>query len=86
VPGQAVTLERARRLDAVCREHRVPLKAAAIQFPLGHPAVASVLTGSRSAAELDENVDMFEHPVPASLWRDLKAEGLLAEQVPTPDE
>ena len=43
------------------------------------------LTGSRSAAELDENVEMFEHPVPASLWEDLKAEGLLAAQVPTPN-
>jgi D-threo-aldose 1-dehydrogenase len=80
----AAILERAQRLQAICRRHRVPLKAAAIQFPFGHPAVACVLTGSRSAAELDDNVDMLEHPVPDSVWEDLKAEGLLPEQVPTP--
>lgn len=64
-------LARARRLDEICRGHGVPLKAAAIQFPFRHPAVASVLTGARSVAELEENVAMFEHPVPDALWAEL---------------
>jgi D-threo-aldose 1-dehydrogenase len=81
--GQEV-LGRARRLDQICRSHGVPLKAAAIQFPLGHPAITSVLLGCRSRAELAENVRMAEIEVPAALWEELKAEGLLAEEVPTP--
>ena len=49
------------------------LKAAAIQFPLRHPAVASVLTGCRSVRELDENVRMFQAPIPSALWDELDA-------------
>ncbi|GIW35598.1 aldo/keto reductase [Meiothermus sp.] len=75
---------RAQALQKVCQRHGVPLKAAAIQFPLGHPAVVSVLTGARSGQELEENLQMFETPLPASLWEDLIAEGLLGQDVPIP--
>jgi D-threo-aldose 1-dehydrogenase len=71
-------LDRARRIQALCERHGVPLKAAAIQFPFGHPAVASVLTGVRSVAELDDNAAMLEVPVPAELWEDLRARRLLS--------
>jgi D-threo-aldose 1-dehydrogenase len=75
---------RAMRLDEVCREFGVPLKAAATQFPFGHPAIASVLTGARSAEEITENVAMFEHPVPPQLWQRLvELELLPAESVRT---
>jgi D-threo-aldose 1-dehydrogenase len=84
VPAPAALVERARAIGAMCARHGVPLKAAAIQFPLGHPAVAVVLAGCRSAAELEENVAMFELPVPEALWTDLRAAGLLAERVPVP--
>jgi D-threo-aldose 1-dehydrogenase len=77
-------LSRARRLDQICRGHGVPLKAAAIQFPLGHPAITAVLLGCRSRAELGENMRMAETRVPAGLWEELKAEGMLAEEAPTP--
>ncbi|HEY3230221.1 MAG TPA: aldo/keto reductase, partial [Roseiflexaceae bacterium] len=83
-PATAEWIDKARRLDAICRRHNVPLKAAAIQFPLGHPAVVSVLSGARSVAELDENIAMFQTPIPAALWDDLRAEGLLDEAAPTP--
>ncbi len=63
----------ALRLDAICRAHDVPLKAAAIQFPFTHPAVGAVLTGARSDAELRENVAMFETPIPPTLWNALGA-------------
>jgi D-threo-aldose 1-dehydrogenase len=76
-------VEKAQRLDAVCRRHGVSLKAAAIQFPLGHPAVVSVLSGARSVAELEENVAAFREELPAALWQELRSEGLLAEDVPT---
>jgi D-threo-aldose 1-dehydrogenase len=68
---------RAQQLDAVCREFGVPLKAAATQFPFGASAVATVLTGARTAAEITENVAMFEHPIPAQLWSRLVERGLL---------
>ncbi len=77
-------LEKALAIKAVCERHGVPLRAAAIQFPLGHPAVTTVVIGARSPQQVDDNVAMFEHPVPDALWTDLKAEGLLPEHVPTP--
>lgn len=75
---------RARRMADVCARHGVPLKAAAVQFPFGHPAVACVLSGSRSVAELDENVRMLELPIPDAVWDELRAEELLAPEVPLP--
>jgi D-threo-aldose 1-dehydrogenase len=71
-------------LQDVCRRHATPLKAAAIQFPLGHPAVACVLIGCRSVAELEDNVRMFEFNVPSALWQELKQEKLLPEDAPVP--
>jgi len=70
-PPQLV--ERAAQLNAICKRHGVDLKAAAIQFPLRHAAVACVLTGCRSVAEVEENVQMFETPVPDTLWDELDA-------------
>jgi D-threo-aldose 1-dehydrogenase len=83
-PAPPSLLERAQRLKALCERHGVPLKAAAIQFPLGHPAVVSVLTGARSPQEFEENLRMFQTPIPKELWEELRAEGLLAEEVPVP--
>ena len=77
-------IEKAHRIAAVCARHGVPLKTAAVQFPIAHPAVPTVLIGSRSAAQVEENVHGFEAPIPAQLWEELKAEGLLAREVPTP--
>lgn len=77
-------IEKARRIAAVCERHGVPLKAAAVQFTTAHPAVPSVLVGCRSAAQVEENVRNFERPISPQLWQELKAEGLLPEEVPTP--
>jgi D-threo-aldose 1-dehydrogenase len=73
----AELLARADALRAVCASHDVALEAAALQFPLGHPAVVSVVTGMRSPAEVRANVDWFERPIPAALWDDLRSRGLL---------
>lgn len=83
-PAPAEWLERARRIAAVCQRWKVPLKAAALQFPTGHPAVASVLIGCRSPEEVDENVRMFELDLPGGLWSELKAESLLPADAPVP--
>lgn len=83
-PAAQAWLDKALKIKAVCDRHGVPLKAAAIQFPLGHPAVATVLAGSRSVAEVEENAAMLAHPIPVDLWAELRAEGLIAPHVPTP--
>ena len=83
-PAPAHLVDRTLRLHEVCARHGVPLKAAAIQFPLGHPAVACVVIGARTPLELVENIAMFRHPIPRDLWHELRAERLLAEDVPTP--
>jgi D-threo-aldose 1-dehydrogenase len=77
-------IERALRIKAICERHGVSLKAAAIQFPLAHPAVASILTGVRTKAEWDENDAGLRVPIPADLWAELKAESLLSNDAPVP--
>lgn len=77
-------MERTRRIAAVCERHGVPLPAAALQFPLGHPSVASVIPGASSPAQQARNVEWFQHPIPADLWAELKHEGLLRADVPVP--
>ena len=61
-------MRRAEELKAVCDRLGVDLKAAAIQFPLRHAAVATVLTGCRSVAEVEENVRAFQADIPDELW------------------
>jgi len=77
-PAPTEILQRAQRLQAVCADHDIPLKAAALQFPLSHPAVATVLTGARTPDEIRENAALFAHPVPSALWDDLRSVGLVA--------
>jgi D-threo-aldose 1-dehydrogenase len=72
-PAPPGVVERARRLRDTCARHAVPLEAAALQFPLRHPAVACVLVGCRSLEELEEDVRMFELELPEGLWDELDA-------------
>jgi len=75
---------RVNAIEAVCDRHRVPLAAAALQFPLAHPAVAAIIPGPRNVEEFHANVRLLRHPVPAALWADLRAAGLLHPRAPTP--
>jgi D-threo-aldose 1-dehydrogenase len=72
-PASHDVVERARRLRVTCARHGAPLEAAAMQFPLRHPAVACVLVGCRSPEELEDDVQMFELELPAALWEELGA-------------
>lgn len=72
-PATPDILDRARSLQETCRRHDVDIKAAALQFPLRNSAVKSVLTGCRSAAEVRENVRLFQAAIPDELWDDLGA-------------
>ena len=76
--------ERVARLRAVCERHGIPLAAAALQFPLGQPAVVSVIPGMRNATEVRNNVRLFNAEIPPSLWEKLRGEGLLPPEVPVP--
>ena len=78
-PASPEIMERTRRIEAACRRHGVPLKAAALQFPLLHPAVATVSPGARDAAEVEENLRLVTTPIPPELWRDLQRDGLIRE-------
>lgn len=82
-PASPEILDRVGRIETVCRAHGVPLIAAALQFPLLHPSVVSVIPGGQSADEVRGSLAVLETPVPAALWSDLKAEGLLHEDAPT---
>lgn len=83
-PAPPDVMERVRLIEAVCGRHEVPLAAAALQFPLGHPAVASVIPGAFRPDHVTRNVASFRHPIPAALWEELKQEGLLRADAPTP--
>jgi D-threo-aldose 1-dehydrogenase len=65
-------LARARALAAICERHGVPLGAAALQFGAAHPAVASVLVGARSPAEVEQALRWFAQPIPPELWPALR--------------
>jgi D-threo-aldose 1-dehydrogenase len=72
------------RLAALCREHGVALEAAALQFPLGHPIVASVIPGARSVEEARANAAHMTARIPPELWPALVEAGLLRPDAPLP--
>ena len=77
-------LQRARQIKAVCDRYDVPLKAAALQFGLAHPAVAATIPGARAPSEVEENLRMAGHPVPGDLWAELLQQGMIPADAPTP--
>jgi D-threo-aldose 1-dehydrogenase len=83
-PAPAEIIERVRRIDEVCRRHGVRLADAAVRFPLAHPNVASVVLGATTPAEVARNSESVSQPIPAALWSDLRAAGLLRADAPTP--
>ena len=83
-PAGPAILERVRKIEAVCARHKVPLPAAALQFPLGHPIVASIIPGAIARAQVEKNVAAFRHPIPADFWAELKHEKLIRADAPTP--
>ncbi|WP_306191694.1 aldo/keto reductase [Streptomyces sp. MK5] len=82
----AEPLDRALRMKGLADRHGVTLRAAALAFCSAHPAVASVLSGARSAAEVRDCAEQFATPVPAAFWRELRERGLLPAQAPVPAE
>lgn len=82
-PAPADVLAKVAAIEKICAAQSVPLKAAALQFPLHHPCVASVIPGTSSATELNENLRMLRTPIPAEFWHEIKAAGLMDTRAPT---
>ncbi|NEB77053.1 aldo/keto reductase [Streptomyces sp. SID14478] len=83
-PAPPAAVERALALKELAQRHGTTLRAAALAFPFAHPAVAGVLVGTRSAAEVTDTAQQFTTPVPADFWAEARALDLLAADVPTP--
>jgi len=75
-------IDKVTRIQAVCERHAVPLVAAAVQFPLFHPAVAAVIPGPMRPEHVASNARGLRLPIPPELWAELKAEGLLRQDAP----
>lgn len=83
-PAAPEVIDKTRRIDTVCRQFEVPLAAAALQFPLGHPNVAAVIPGAVSAEQVTANVRLLQTDIPAELWQTLREQGLIATEAPAP--
>jgi len=81
-PAEVVT--RVNAITQVCESHKVPLPAAALQFPLGSRLVSSVIPGPRSRSDMKQIIDWFSLNIPEGLWSDLKSAGLLHDDAPLP--
>ncbi|HSX73651.1 MAG TPA: aldo/keto reductase [Shinella sp.] len=82
----ADVLARVDALRAACEEQGISLQAAALQFPLAHPAVVTIVSGARTAEQITSNIAWFSETIPASFWRTLRERGLIAEGAPLPPE
>ncbi len=79
----AAVIERVRQIDEVCKRHGVRMIEAALNFPLHHKAVVSVIPGGQSVEEVKSNRAIWGKPIPAGLWADLKTKGLMRHDAPT---
>ena len=83
-PAPAHIMEKVRKIEAVCARYKVPLAAAALQFLLAHPAVASHVPGTRTVEQMNQNLALVAHPIPKAFWQELKSEGLVRQDAPVP--
>ncbi len=82
-PAPPDIMDRVRQIEAICARHDTPIRRAALQFALAHPAVVSVVLGAVNPSEAEANAADAEHQVPAGLWSDLKAAGIIDASAPT---
>ena len=77
-------LEKAKGLEEVAARHKVSLKAAASQFALAHPAITTIIPGTRQPDRVNENYEILEEEIPADFWAEIKAENLIHPDSPVP--
>jgi len=83
-PAPNSIVERVRRIEAVCERYGVPLAAAALQFPLAHPQVASVIPGLVSRQQVERTLMLYRATIPGLFWQELQSQGLLHRNAPIP--
>ncbi|PCI53795.1 MAG: pyridoxal 4-dehydrogenase [Alphaproteobacteria bacterium] len=84
-PAPKEIISRVARIEDICEQYSVDMKAAALQFPMAHPAVSCVIPGMGSPNRIAQTIDLFNAPIPDEFWRNLKADGLLDQDCPIPD-
>lgn len=84
LPAPPEVKRRVAAIEEVCRRHGVSLPAAALQFPLFHPAVTTVIPGSKSRAEAERNVALMTEAIPPEFWRELRTSDLIRSDAPIP--
>jgi len=82
-PAPEKIMERVNKIENICKEFKVPLKTAALQFPLMHPTHLSVIPGGQSSTEMESNLDSLNFEIPSELWAALKTADLLHPKSPT---
>ena len=85
-PAPKPIIERVRRIESLCREFAVPLAAAALQFPLAHPAVAAVIPGLANGGDVQQAAAFYRHPIPYAFWQALRDAGLMHPDAPLPSQ
>ena len=85
-PAPAEVRDRVSRMEGIARSHDVPLPAAALQFVLAHPVVASVIPGMASAEQVHQTMAWFRRSIPGGFWSEMRAEGLIRADAPVPSE
>ena len=85
-PAPKPIIERVRRIEGLCREFAVPLAAAALQFPLAHPAVAAVIPGLANGGDVQQALASYRHPIPCAFWQALREVGLMHPEAPLPSQ
>lgn len=83
-PATNEIINKTQKIQAVCQSFDVPLPAAALQFPLSHPLVTSVIPGAMAPEHIEANVKWFQHKIPSEFWSKLKEEKLIRSDAPTP--
>lgn len=83
-PAPPEIMDRVRKIEVICQDHGVPLAAAALQFVVAHPAIPSFIAGTRTVAQLEQNLAWFSHPIPSDFWSELKAAGLIRQDASVP--
>ena len=81
-PAPKAIIDRAKKIKEICDIFDVPLKAAAIQFGLLHPSVASTIPGPRNSDEVQDNIEMLNVKIPSELWKELKRQDLIHQSCP----
>jgi D-threo-aldose 1-dehydrogenase len=85
-PASKEILAKVEKIKAVCAKYSVPIKAAALQFSLAHPASAAVIPGASKPDRIKEDHDALRAKIPDNFWRDMRAQGLVAPNAPLPTD